>query len=133
MSLAVFARRIRQRGRQVEQGADRITKQIAGLALTNVVLSTPVDTGRARGGWVVSNGAPSLEDPGRLDTIGTATIAAGQAEIAQRRSPQDIYLNNNVNYIVFLDQGSSGQVAENFVATGVARAVSAVENSRLFR
>lgn len=132
MSLRVFAQRIRQRGRQVEQGADRITKQIAGAALTNVVLATPVDTGRARGGWTVSNGAPVFAETGRLDTSGIATIAAGQTQIAQRQSPQDIYLNNNVNYIVFLDQGTSQQAAENFVATAVSLAVSAVE-LRVFR
>lgn len=72
-----------------------------------VVKRTPVDTGRARGGWTASLGAISL-NLGTVDKNGTKTISKCNA-VAQKAPSNIYYLSNNVSYIGFLELGSSKQ------------------------
>jgi len=84
-----------------------------------VVKRTPVDTGRARGGWVASVGNPS-SSKGSQDTSGSATISKANRKAAG--SVGNIYyLANNVEYIMLLEYGRSGQAPQ-----GMAR-ISAQE------
>ena len=130
VSLGQFARNIRRRGRNVEVNANRLVIETAGSILSRVVVATPVDTGRARGGWVVGLGEPNRQS-NALDKSGGATIVAGRNVLRARRTEQTIYLSNNVNYIVFLDQGSSAQAPANFVAIAVRNGIRALDGQRL--
>lgn len=141
-SLSDFARRIRIRGRQVQDGTDRIVRKIALIADRELVLETPVDTGRARSNWRVSLGAPITDEQepyspgeklGQGETANAAAaIAQGQDAIGRRRSGQDIYISNNVKYIGALNDGTSAQAPAGFVETAVKRAVAAVRGERVF-
>ena len=82
----------------------KITLQV----LTGVVQKTPVDTGRARGGWQVNQGGPPQSSPIRLDPSGQATIADGYREIASLPDYPTVYISNNVRYIGYLEQGKPG-------------------------
>lgn len=78
----------------------------AGLySLQSLVLGTRVDTGRARGNWQVSEGAPPEgHDPDARDPSGGATVARGSAEIQQADADGIIWLHNGVPYIEFLEE-----------------------------
>lgn len=130
-----FARRMRQRGQQVEEGVNRVVRTTALIADQNLVLSTPVDTGRARSNWQVSIGTPvettrEAFAPGELgSTAGPnaqAAIAEGQQVINQRRSGETIFITNNLPYIQRLNDGYSAQAPAGFVQTAVQRAVEYV-------
>lgn len=127
MDLAAFSRRIRGIGTEVVVRADRNMVATAGLILTGVVTSTPVDTGRARGNWIVSIGSPvTLPNLKSLDKTGQATISRGQA-VAERYasdSLQSIYICNNLPYIQRLNEGWSAQAPAGYVQAAVQTAVA---------
>lgn len=141
-SLGEFARRIRLRGQQVETGVNKIVRKVALIADRELVLETPVDTGRARSNWQVSLGSPLTSErepysPGEGLGRGEGQNAAGalaqaQERIGARQSEQDIYIQNNVDYIGALNDGSSAQAPAGFVQAAIKRAVAAVRNGRVF-
>jgi len=79
------------------------------------VLATPVDTGRARGNWLVGLNFPVEAEAESEDRGGGSTIAAGNADIARARAVDDIWLSNNLPYITKLNEGSSFQAPVGFV------------------
>lgn len=141
-TLGVFARRIRKRGRQVEEGVNEIVKKTAIVADRELVLSTPVDTGRARSNWLLSLGGPSTSEieayaQGKGGSSGAANanaaMAQAQAAVRGRRPEQDVYISNNVPYIGRLNDGWSAQAPAGFVQAAVQRAAAAIRNMRVFR
>jgi hypothetical protein len=115
----------------IEKRVDETVRKVAIQALQGVVLATPVDTGRARGNWLVSLGYATKVPISRLDKGGGSAIADGRATIAQRREGQDVYLTNNVAYIGRLNEGYSAQAPAQFVQTAVAQAVAVIRGARL--
>lgn len=80
-----------------------------------VVNRTPVDTGRARGGWVASVGSPS-QSKGRASKSGSSAINRANAQAEKAVKEKDIYyLVNNVQYIAILEYGSSAQAPSGMV------------------
>lgn len=142
-TLGQFARRIRAIGKGVEDNSNDLVKQVALVADQVVVVSTPVDTGRARSNWIASLGLPATQEiepyaPGEGLGRGEganaqAAIAQAQSEILTRRQGQDIYISNNLPYIEKLNDGSSAQAPANFVAKAIQAAVSAVRRTKLVR
>lgn len=126
-----FARRIRLRGRQVEERSGKLLRETALRILTQVVQSTPVDTGRARGNWQVTVDSPVSSEITRLDKVGGSTVASGQANMASARSGNTIYISNNVPYIGRLNEGSSSQAPAGFVELAIRTAIAGVRGARL--
>lgn len=95
----------------IPQETSKLVRAIGLTALRGLVLKTPVDTGRARGNWIVSIGAAVSSDSDRLDPAGGETISDGSAVISRvDRDPFTVvYLQNNLPYIEALEDGSSRQ------------------------
>lgn len=96
------------------------TRKLALGALSGVVLRTPVDTGRARGNWMVSLGAARGGESDNLDKGGAATISAGTAAIGASQPFQQIVIENNLPYIERLNDGHSGQAPAGYVEDTLA-------------
>lgn len=68
------------------------------IALFNAVIQdTPVLDGRLRGDWQTSVGQPATEENGRVDTVGSASMAEVTANTPQGAG-QETYLTNNMPY-----------------------------------
>ena len=133
VSLGQFARRMRERGQRLEENANQAVIEMAGTILQTIVQATPVDTGRARGGWQAAVGAAPRGDTGLLDRSGATAVAGGRARLATRRLGQDIFIANNVEYIGFLNQGSSAQAPANFVRQAIIEGVISFRQRRLLQ
>lgn len=84
----------------------------------SVVTGTPVDTGRARGNWLPSEGSARGETTDRVDQSGQAVIA----EIKETVKGLGIYyLANNLPYIRRLEYGYSAQAPAGMVRLNLAR------------
>ena len=95
----------------------RFQKRIALEAIKRVVARTPVDTGRARGGWQMVRGQGNEADIGSVDTIGSATVGSALSILNRITIPFGlITVFNNVEYITFLEEGSSQQAPLGMVA-----------------
>lgn len=94
---------------RVGKNAAKVTRQSAFAALSVGVQRTPVDEGIARSGWNVGINTPDLKIPEKA-TSAAETIQAGAAVISgYKKDEGSIFLSNNVNYIKYLDDGSSKQ------------------------
>lgn len=95
----------------------RFQKRIALEAIKRVVARTPVDTGRARGGWQMVRGQGNEADIGSVDIIGSATVGSALSILNRITIPFGlITVFNNVEYITFLEEGSSQQAPLGMVA-----------------
>jgi hypothetical protein len=132
-SLAQFAINIKRRGQSVPRQVNTIVKKVSGAALQAVVSATPVAEGRARGGWLVGLGVAN-DSSGGLDTSGANTISAGNSVIGQRKpGDQAVFISNNVEYISFLNQGSSAQAPADFVGIAARKASATIRGTRVFK
>lgn len=134
--LDAFSKRIVRIADRIPERAARKQRKVFLIADQAIVLGTPVDTGRARSGWIGSAESPSdlvreAFAPGsRLGISETQNAAAAMAQAAAvaaaHRQGQTLYLTNNVAYIETLNRGRSPQAQRGFVEAGLARAVATV-------
>lgn len=90
-------------------------KQAIGLhALRSLVMSTPVDTGEARGGWVAGVGSAPAS-PERKDPTGQTAISEGTAAIMGAKPEESIVISNSVPHIIPLNDGHSSQAPHGMV------------------
>lgn len=121
MDLKQFAARMRQLGKNVETGADRVVRQVALAVDATVVMATPVDEGRARSNWQVTLNTPAN---GTIDAYAAgkegstagqnsrAAIEQGKQVINQYKGGSaraEIHITNNLPYIGRLNGGWSAQ------------------------
>lgn len=93
-----------------------------------VISATPVDTGRARGGWVASIGSPSTG--GSTDTTGAKTISS--ANNKAKKAPGNVYyLTNGVEYIEYLEYGRSQQAPQGMARVTVKDVMSKLRLSNV--
>ena len=104
--------------------ANKETRITALKVLRGVVLSTPVDTGRAKGNWRVGVNVDPTEEINREDKAGAITISvgAGQIESAKGIGLAEIFVSNNLPYIERLNDGYSAQAPAKFVEKAIAQA-----------
>ena len=130
LGLDKFGKRLLRIGRRYGARVEAAVKRSAGVADRTAVLATPVDTGRARSGWV-----PSLNiqveqerfpiEAGQPGSPGRARANNNLGEIRTRVSEYDIdedrgiFLTNIVPYILKLDRGSSAQAPSGMSALAI--------------
>lgn len=115
--------------------AKRIDQVKQGLVLEayrRLVLRTPVDYGRARANWHVSNGTPSREvadlpemrgkrgSRGRAAAAATAGLERARGVVTSVTAKEVTFIVNNVHYIIFLERGSSKQAPNGMVTVTIA-------------
>jgi len=82
-----------------------VQKKISFDILKSVVERTPVDTGRARGGWQVSIGSLPVVARKAKDKNGAKTMSDGAAKLSKLPSYQIVFISNAVEYIEILENG----------------------------
>lgn len=119
IDMASFDRQRKIVEREVREEAELIVRKLYLLLFAWLVKATPVRTGRARNGWDGSVGDPSDFVPAE----GAASYPPPQPPLseAQRfRLGMILWIVNNVNYIVYLDEGSSSQAPAGMTAIAIA-------------
>jgi hypothetical protein len=93
-----------------------LQRKMALEAIQRLIKKTPVDSGRARGGWQTAIGPGNNTDNGIFDKSGGSAIQETEKVVNQLGS-QFVLLTifNNVPYITFLEDGSSSQAPRGMV------------------
>jgi len=99
-------------------------KRITLDLLVGIVLDTPVDTGRARGGWQTTLNSPTTQAPDRKDKTGTVAIQEAQRAMANLQPFAVVFIQNNVEYIAFLEDGTPKVAPFGMVRKNVQRVAS---------
>ena len=109
-----------------EQVTQRV-RVIAMAMLNEIVLRSPVDTGRFRGNNIVSVGAPVYTNTANVDPTGAETINRGLSAMSGLEPFTQVFIQNNLPYAVPLEDGHSKQAPAGIYAVsfnGVAQAYS---------
>lgn len=109
---------------------DQIIRKAVFDIFSDFVWKTPVDTGRARGGWQIGSELGSGES-GVLDKSGGATIGKAAQNVASLTCKARVigYIYNNVEYIKALEDGHSQQAPVGMVKTTLNRWQNYVEKA----
>lgn len=133
-SFEQFSQRLAIRAEEVGDASSRVIRRAAVAADTALVMTTPVDTGRARGNWNVSigniNGAVAAEDfpsPGEV-------LATGRSVVERwKLGGGVIFIANSLPYIMVLENGSSAQAPSGMLEFGMRAAVEQFGGERLLK
>jgi hypothetical protein len=125
---------MKQLGQNIQGNSLVLLRKLALAIDKNVVMATPVDTGRARANWQVQINGPAQGELEKEDPSGAVTIAMGQTVIMGVQHGQAIHITNNLPYVVVLnDEGTSAQAPAHFVEDAIKAATAYVNNFKLLR
>ena len=115
-----FARHLKRWEVEVPGVLTAVVKKVAFELHNSIVIKTPIDTGRARGNWLIATGSiPRGVVDRTLSAPDTAGALAALADY-DAASGISIYIANNLDYIGALEDGHSGQAPSGMVAITVA-------------
>lgn len=122
LSPSEFALDLKKFGNVTQEQATTIFRKITLDLDSAVVLSTPVDEGRARGNWFPSLNSPSSQvDEKTFDKSGSKAISQASAVVASAKLGDTVWLTNNLPYILPLENGHSKQAPEGMVDINLNR------------
>ena len=121
-SLAAFAE-------QAKKAIDDVFREVVIEIGTSVIRLSPVDTGRFKGNWQFTVGAPSNQSIDTVDKGGHETIANLVAQVSSLEAGQVAYIVNNLVYGVPLEYGHSDQAPAGMVQITLARFQQIVEEA----
>jgi len=101
------------------------TKKIAFQVLEGVILTTPVDIGRARGNWQLEVGNEPKDEIDTWDKKGNETLTKGLNKMTALKPFVPVYITNNVPYIIPLEEGHSPQIQPHQMIKGTLDRVKA--------
>lgn len=106
---------------QIESDLTKQARIISMALLGEVVMRSPVDTGRFRGNNIVSIGQPVFASTDNIDKTGTDTIRAGQSVLSGLKPFTVIYIQNNLPYAERLENGGYSGPTEKVNEQGFSR------------
>ena len=113
---------IKMKGDVNRTDLDRMFRSITLGIYKDVILGTPVDTGRARGNWQLAIGsAPSGESTRFEKGKGQSQIRQGVSKTRRPLAGRSVFIANNLSYIGELEEGGSKQ-NKGFVQNALNRA-----------
>ena len=135
--LGAFSKRMKIVAAKVGDNARDIVRAAAISADTTAVITTPVDSGRARANWLTSIGEPDTRVEaapieGNGEASATKAISQGNQVInGWELGGGSIFIANSVAYIVPLDEGSSRQAPQGMTKQAVQSARVVLGTSKL--
>ena len=124
--MAGFANQMKAWERKTERKMDLAVRKIALKIFAQIVLKSPVDSGRFRGNWQLAIGSVPEGTLELDDKTGTATIAKGAATVMGINAGDTIYFANNLPYARRLEEGYSQQAPNGMVALTIQEFQSVV-------
>lgn len=95
---------------KIPKNTGKVVRRAAIAGSNALVIGTPVDTGRARGNYVITIGAPRFQVSDNLDPSGSGTLQQAQSVVSQWKVGKGpIFITNSLPYIERLDNGYSQQ------------------------
>lgn len=115
---------LRRFAEQVDVDLGQVRRKVSFDLFAGIVERTPVDTGRARGAWAMSDGAPAPVDPIGPDKQVGGAAAATQAYANITATFADPYgstfIVNGLPYAQALEFGHSKQAPAGMVRASIA-------------
>jgi len=135
-----LANRMDKLNRRVKVAASEMAVEVAKDLTAELISTTPVDVSTALSSWVIGIGAPSSVLPEAYfpgwagDTrfaSARSAYAVALMNLAEKKPGQVIFITNNQDYIIDLNDGSSKQQTRGFVQRAVMIARRKLKLKRL--
>ncbi len=97
-----------------------IHKKVAAELIRSIALKNPRDTGRSAGNWQGGVNTNEVSLVGGESRSVDQTVAELLTNLADLKAYAVVYLWNNINYIVYLEDGHSSQAPDGFVGISIA-------------
>jgi hypothetical protein len=114
----------------IDVNVGKLHRAVALEGLKGVVRMNPVDTGRMRANWQVTQDVPATDEVEAEDKGGGKTIAAGSGVIAGAPPYSVTYIANNVPYAEAIENGSSKQAPAGMLNVTYQRLVRWLQRQR---
>lgn len=121
MNQGSFALSLAEFAEQAKEAIDSSLREIVIEIGASVIRMSPVDTGRFRGNWQFSIGAPEQGQLDRLDKNGSAATAELVNGAIQFKAGDTAYIVNNLPYAIPLEYGHSDQAPGGMVRITLER------------
>lgn len=124
-----FAKDLEKFAQKTQRSMDQVVR---GTLLTmgkNIILASPVDSGRFRSNWHVTFDIPDSVTFETVDRSGAATIAQVTAAMSDFELGQVAFFINNLPYAIPLEYGHSKQAPGGMVRIETARFQAAVRDA----
>lgn len=133
---ASLGRSLHKTANGVVANTEAAVRRATVAAYTALVIVTPVDTGRARAGWIISfnSPVPSAEIASKSgQSIGIAKFKSQALSTikAWNITKGSLFISNSVEYINFLEDGHSSQRPEGMLVHGVSAAEAVLRTAKL--
>lgn len=93
--------------------AETVVRKVVVDLASNIVMRSPVDTGRFRANWITSLESPSNDIFDAVDPTGSGSIEAAVSAASDLKLGQTAYIANNLPYAQRLENGWSKQSPPN--------------------
>lgn len=120
MSLGSFTMDMTRFVEKTKANMGKLIQKVVFDMARQIILRTPVDTGRAKGSWQVSFNSLPADEVRLFDKDGQETIAKAGDVLSGYVDGDTIYIVSNLDYMVFLEYGSSTQAPQGMVRLTVA-------------
>ena len=122
--MTTFSLNVKKFAEKAGKDADAVISKVCLDLLSDIVLNTPVDTGRARANWFTSIGTPSNTTVEHEGAQSAAGVAIGRAASDIASAPRNIFwISNNLPYIYRLEFDQwSNQAPSGMVRLAINRA-----------
>lgn len=116
-------------GEKAKFKQDQALRKISLEVFGRVIMRTPVDTGRLRGNWQATMGAPATTELSEDDNLSPVNQTGSGSSIAKARmvdfvlgasKPTVFYLTNTLPYAGVIEYGSSDQSPKGMVRVTLA-------------
>ena len=98
----------------------------------NITMLTPIDTGQAKANWFVSEGQPDDNVlrvvEGDISRTEAEQMSMDRAAALPDAPEGDVFIANNLEYVKYLEEGSSKQAPAGMVAVSVAAYIARTTN-----
>lgn len=120
---------------EMEKASERklflVIRKVAIDLFGDIINSTPVDTGRARGSWGINLNRPKPGPKDRKDKEGTKPQQELMIAISEYRPGDKIIITSNLPYIGRLEDGYSNQAPRGMVKKNVSRYKTILQKAAL--
>lgn len=119
-----LAKVLERKAAAIEAAASKTAVDVAVAIVRHLAYNTPVDTSQALSNWITTLGSPASGTigPHTPGIFGSSQVASAETTIAQaisilanKKPGQPIYIVNNLDYIVGLNQGTISRQPGSFV------------------
>lgn len=112
---------------KAKDNAELAVRKITIELFSNVILKSPVDTGRFRANWNCSIGSPDKSTSEATDKEGAGSIGRVRSEVTKYTlDGRSIYLANSLPYAERLENGWSNQAPQGMVRLSIVEINNAI-------